>query len=106
MKLYPIRAEATLLDEGIHVLLTGGCRGHVGSVSVACPGEDARTLTFPEHRERVVSERWASALSERFKCPAAVVCGIHYDGLDRDGLGRVLQTLDRMLEEILTGLSI
>lgn len=97
----PIRAEVTSLDEGVNVLLTGGELSHIGSVSVARPGEEVRTLTFLEHRERSVSEQWASVLARQMGAPAAVTCGIHYDGLTREDLGRVLELLDEMLESVM-----
>lgn len=35
---WPLRAELTSLDNGITVLLTGGCRTHIGCVTAAEPG--------------------------------------------------------------------
>ena len=37
---YALRAEARRLDQGVHVLLTGGCRTHIGAVSTAEPDTD------------------------------------------------------------------
>lgn len=39
---YPITASVSLLDDGIHVLLTGGCRTHVwGDQQSGSRGGDA-----------------------------------------------------------------
>lgn len=99
-----LTADVTLLNTGIHILLTGGYQSHIGSLSAARPRENPRTLTFPGHREQAVSEQWAAALAHRLNAPAAVVCGIHYDDLSREDLARLLRLLDEMLEEVLSSL--
>lgn len=48
---WPLRAELTSLDNGITVLLTGGCRTHIGCVAAAEPGGLLRTMDFPGHGE-------------------------------------------------------
>lgn len=103
---YPIRAQITTLDDGLHVLLIGGCRSHIGSISLIQFGKISQTLTVPGHREHTVSEHWASVLSERCKCTVAVACGIHYDSLSRAELGEILRTLEKMLIHICTQYSI
>lgn len=104
---WPIRAQLTCLDDGIHVLLTGGCRTHVGSVAVASPEMDCKNITLPGHKETTVSQQWATTLMERYHCPVAVTCGIHYDALDREGLELILDTLEQMLCQLVeNGLSV
>ena len=97
---WPLRAGLTRLDDGLHVLLTGGCRSHIGSVTVAEPTREERTIALPGHREAEVSRRWAAALAGRFRCRTAVVCGIHYDNLTRPQLADVLEGLEQMLRQI------
>jgi hypothetical protein len=96
----PIRGECTRLDDGIHVLLTGGCRTHVGAVSVACPGGEVETLQRPTHRDGVVSSRWAGVLCQRLDAPVTVACGIHYDGVDRGDIAQIVAACDRLLEAL------
>ena len=96
---WPLRAELTSLDNGITVLLTGGCRTHTGCVTAAEPGGLLRTMDFPGHREKAVAEEWAETLAKQSGRRVCVVCGIHYDDLDRPGLDEVLYTLKKMLSE-------
>ena len=74
----PICCRATRLDSGIHVLLTGGGRSHIGAVSVAEPDGKTETNVFPGHKDQFVSEPWAKALAAKIGQRACVVCGIHY----------------------------
>ena len=86
-------------DNGITVLLTGGCRTHIGCVTAAEPGGLLRTMDFPGHREKAIAEEWAETLAKQSGRRVCVVCGIHYDDLDRPGLDEVLYTLKKMLSE-------
>ena len=94
---------ATLIDtgDGISVTLYGGDRGHIGAISIKTPGEEAVTRELPGHREGIVAEKWAERLSEHFGCTVVVSCGIHYDGITKEGILEVLQGSDELLEGIL-----
>lgn len=58
-----IRAELSLLDDGLSVLLAGGDKSHIGAVSVAEPDGRTQTVDFPGHREREVAKQWAAVLA-------------------------------------------
>ncbi|MGM9593048.1 MAG: hypothetical protein ACI3U8_01705 [Candidatus Onthomonas sp.] len=96
---WPIEARVCLLDEGIHVLVTGGCRTHVGAVSYAFPGEAVQTIQFPTHRDGTVSEQWAKALCEARQCPVVVSCGIHYDQVSRAEISQIVSAAGELLEQ-------
>lgn len=94
-----IEARVHLLDDGVHVLITGGCRTHVGAVSYAFPGEAVQTVQFPAHRDGVVSEQWASALCARLGCPVVVSCGIHYDQVTKADIQQIVSASEGLLRE-------
>ena len=94
-------AQVTLLDEGLHILLTGGGRPHVGAVSVADPQGAVTTQQFPTHKDGVVSERWAQTVSEAGYYPAVVVAGIHYDDLNQKQIDDVVKLTNDILDELL-----
>lgn len=101
---YPIRCETTKLDHGIHVLLTGGCRTHIGAVTLAQPGAEPETHFLPGHKDQFVSEPWARALADRTGEPACVICGIHYHRATKAQISRITETTDKMLEQLLQSL--
>ena len=76
---FPLTAAVSVLNDGVHVLLTGGCRTHVGAVTLAEPGCPPRTLLRQSHRDDVLSTRWATALADALQAPVCVACGVHYD---------------------------
>ena len=96
-----ITAQVTELDDGVHILLTGGGRSHVGAVALAQNGELLACPSFPGHKEQVVCERWALALSRETGSCAAVASGIHYDHITPEGIQAVLDICDNLLEETL-----
>lgn len=100
----PICVQVDIPADGLAVLLTGGCRPHVGAVSAAEPGKDTQTTQFTGHREGIVSERWAQALCTRYETPAVVCCGIHYDALSREGIEEVLNCCNLLLQDIFTSI--
>ena len=97
---YPIAYELTRLDEGIHVLLTGGCRSHIGAVSVGENGA-VETRVFPGHKDHLLSEPWAGAITRKTGQRCCVVCGIHYDGVSRADIAAILSAGEELLEELL-----
>lgn len=98
---YPLRVQAQRLDEGVHVLLTGGSRSHIGAVSVAEPGKEPETRVFPGHKDQFIAEPWAKALAEKTGERTIVVCGVHYDGVTRAEIAEILNQAERLLRELL-----
>ena len=101
---FPICARVDIPADGLAVLLTGGCRPHVGAVSAAEPGGDVQTTQFTGHREGVVSAQWARALCDRYQTSAVVVCGIHYDDLPREGIEEILNCCNLLLQDVFSSI--
>lgn len=97
---YPVTAELTVLDNGLHVLLTGGCKTHIGAVSI-CDQDGTQTLELPAHREKLVSIQWAERLYAACRRPVTAACGIHYDLASREDIKEILAATDSMLEEMI-----
>ena len=98
---FPIRCVVTRLQKGVHVLLTGGCKSHIGAVSTAEPGGETQTQLFPGHKDQYISESWAKAICEKTGERACVVCGIHYDNANKVQIREILRETDLLLVQIL-----
>lgn len=92
-----ITAQVTVLDKGVHILICGGTQPHIGAVSVVDPAGICATTQFPGHKDGIVSEQWAKALSEAGYCPAAVIAGIHYDKISKDQICTVLELNNQLI---------
>lgn len=97
----PIVCRVTRLDQGIHVLLTGGDKSHIGAVSTAEPTGEVQTQLFPGHKDQYISAPWAEKLARTLGVRATVVCGIHYDGASKAQIGAILAETGALLSEIL-----
>ena len=96
---FPIRAEISRLDEGWDVGIFGGCRTHVGAVSLAAPGDAVETLERPGHKDGTISTRWAAELAAHLKTPVCVRCGIHYDSASKAQLAAIMAACEDLLRE-------
>ncbi len=99
---YNLQACVTVLDEGLNVLLVGGCRRHVGAVSAADADGEVQTIQLPGHKDQVISTLWAGELAKRFHVPVSVACGIHYDSATKEQIDVILQTAQNMLASVFT----
>ena len=98
---FPVSAEVLWLDDGADIGITGGCRTHVGAVTLAEPDGTLRTLLRDSHRDDMVSERWASVLAERWQVPVCVRCGIHYEGVSRERIDQIVSAAQMLLYQVI-----
>lgn len=96
-----ICAECSILDNGIHVLLTSREYGHVGAVSHMEPEGNLQTIVYPTHKEAVISDVWARKLCEKMNCPVTVCCGIHYEHITKEQIIQVLHCTDLIMNNLL-----
>ena len=96
-----ITCRAEKLDQGVHVLLTGGDQSHIGAYTLAEPGRAPVTTAFPGHKDQFLSEPWAKALSEKTGARTLVVCGIHYDNATKEQIGAIVDACSELLAELL-----
>ena len=99
-----IAVQVFCLRSGFQIGVYGGTLPHIGAVSVADPQGNITTQQFPTHKDGIISERWARALSEAGYRPAVVTAGIHYDHLNREQIAAVVEITDSMLSELLCAL--
>lgn len=100
---HPLRVSACPAGGDCAVVILGGSRPHVGAVSAAYWEEGnlrCETSAGRGHRDDVVSRRFAQALAMHLRGNVSVSCGIHYDGLTKEGLAQVLAAAERLLEEL------
>ncbi len=98
---FPIRAEVRKLDSGWTILVEGGMRTHVGSVTLAEPDGTEHTLERPGHRESSVSRLWAQSLAKTWNAPVCVCCGIHYDNATPEQLQMILAACSQLLNSVI-----
>ena len=97
----PVRILAADTGDGYSVTISGGDRGHIGAVGIASPETGVRVITFPEHKETVIAEKWAGEICRLSGRAAVVSAGIHFDNINKEGIETVLSVMDEELSDIL-----
>lgn len=97
---FPIRAELTKLDEGWNIGIFGGCKTHVGAVTLAEPDGSVQTMERPGHKDSFVSSHWAAELAAHWNAPVCVRCGIHYDHATQEQLAVIMAACEDLLREV------
>lgn len=107
---YEIRAEAVLSGNDLTVIVKGGSRPHIGSVSIAVPRKSmlndgdmsatVSTINLPGHKDNEIGDMFAKGIAIATGSTCVVTCGIHIDNITKDEIDSVLaaskQLLDRM----------
>jgi hypothetical protein len=96
---YPIEVLCSCLEQGIHVLITGGSFTHVGAVTIA-EKEKLDTLRRSGHFDHVISEQTAEKLSRDLALVVTVACGIHYDQVTKEDIEKIVETVSCMVSEL------
>ncbi|MCD7770181.1 MAG: hypothetical protein LUH36_08735 [Oscillospiraceae bacterium] len=95
-----ITATITQLDDGLDVSLLGGDISHIGAVSLAGTAGLTGTISRPGHKEYVLTEKWALTLADRYKMPATVRGGIHYNNATPEQIDAIIAGCDGLLRMI------
>jgi hypothetical protein len=92
------------------LVVTGGCRPHVGCVVVAQPhpstsdpsrrSATASVLNAPAHREEALARPLAERLARRLGGTVVVAAGVHDDALSAEGIAAYLRLGERLAEEL------
>lgn len=98
----PLVVRIQSIGQDRTVLIFGGYRPHVGSVSIAFAENGSvqcQTASIPGHKDGIVSEQFAKGLCGASGHSVSVSCGIHYDDLSPKDLSALLEILQDMLRE-------
>lgn len=104
----PITVELFPAGRDWNVLIFGGDKPHVGSVSVAHSSQESgvrlEKLVLPTHKDDYVGDRYATTLAALTGQTVAVSCGIHYDGLTKAGISQVMEAMEALLPKVCAAL--
>lgn len=88
--------------------ISGGCRPHIGSVSVGTFAKGEVTLEkilLPEHRDDVIGDLFATELAKHLQATVTAVCGIHYENPGPESIRQIVAYAIDLLQEITAEIS-
>ena len=103
-----IYMDAKTIGKDLLVAVYGGDEHHIGGVSSAHLSSshyrDAQTvsvstLTFPGHKDYVVSNSVGERLCEALKCSVVVTVGIHYENASHEEIQGIIRVVQELTEE-------
>lgn len=98
---FPIRVEIRKLDEGWDVGIFGGCKTHVGAVTLIEPDGTVQSLERTGHKDGLVSSHWAVELATYLNAPVCVHCGIHYDNATAEQVQAIVAACNELLNAVI-----
>jgi hypothetical protein len=96
--------EAVSLGRDWQLILWGG-KKHIGALVLAEPGQPARFLSCPGHREASISCELAGLCAKELNCNIAFCCGIHYDNITKAEIEEVLLLARSLVRDFLADIA-
>ena len=113
---YRVVAEVRFVGADLLVIISGGDKPHIGSVAVALPRpslQDGRVMSatssvynFLGHKDQVIAQRMAEALSSGLNRQVVVVAGFHKDSISKKGIEKVTKNCDCLARKIAQDFSV
>ena len=108
---YDLSASVRLIGQDILVAIWGGEKPHIGAVAMAQPrpslkdpeitSSTASVFSYVGHKEDELAKATAEILAAALKTKVVVTAGIHWDNLPEEGIQRVIQNSEILVEMIL-----
>lgn len=108
---YDLAASVRQIGQDILVAIWGGDKPHIGAVAMAQPrpslrdpdvtSSTASVFAYVGHKEDELAKAAAEILAATLKTNVVVAAGIHWDNLPPEGIQRVIENSNILVEMIL-----
>ena len=108
---YDLAASVRQIGQDILVAIWGGDKPHIGAVAMAQPrpslrdpdvtSSTASVFAYVGHKEDELAKAAAEILAATLKTNVVVAAGIHWDNLPSEGIRRVIENSNILVEMIL-----
>lgn len=101
-----IDLKGTYVGEDLIIIISGGDRPHIGSISYGGQGFENKefkdnTIIYKNHKEHIISQRFSQRIDEVFKGNYIISAGIHLDNITKEEIEIVQRMSEELLEEII-----
>lgn len=87
--------DACFMGEDIVVMISGGDRPHLGTISAGARLEPMQTVQLQNHKEFYITEEVAVRLRKHFRGNFAVLSGTHLDNASKEEINWMTEMADR-----------
>lgn len=99
--------DACFMGEDLVVMISGGDRPHLGTITAGARLEPLQTVQLQNHKEFYITEEIAVQLRKNFRGNFAICCGTHLDDISKDEINIMsdlsIQLGMELIEEIKKG---
>ena len=97
-----------------NVIISGGTRAHIGSVSMATPAQNLETgldsatvstFVYLGHKDDHIGHKVAYDMCKKLRANVVVCCGVHFDAISKGEIEHVLATSQSLMQEALMSLT-
>ncbi|MDP4098357.1 hypothetical protein OIN60_16495 [Paenibacillus sp. P96] len=93
--------NAYFMGEDIVVLLSGGDRPHLGTITAGSRLEPLSTLQLQNHKEFYITEEIAVRLRKQFRGNFAICCGVHLNDITAEEISLVTEISVELGDELI-----
>jgi len=93
--------DAYFMGEDLVVLISGGDRPHLGTITAGARLEPLQTVQLQTHKEFYITEEIAVQLRKEFAGNFAICCGAHLDNIDKEEIKMMTALSIRMGKELI-----
>lgn len=110
----PLRFSIEKVGMDYNIIISGGDKAHIGSVSMATPvqnletGLDSATVStfvYLGHKDDRIGHKVAYDMCKKLRANVVVCCGVHFDAISREEIEHVLVASESLMQEALVSLS-
>jgi hypothetical protein len=108
---YNLEASVRKIGRDLLVAIWGGERPHIGAVAVAQPRPSLRdqrvrsatasVFCYPGHKDDTIAKEAAEKISSVLNANVTVTAGMHWDGIDEEGIKAVIANGRDLVEMII-----
>jgi hypothetical protein len=108
---YDLSASVRQIGQDLLIAIWGGEKPHIGAVAMAQPrpslrdpevtSSTASVFAYVGHKEEELAKAAAEILAATLKTNVVVTAGIHWDNLPPEGIQRVIENSNILVEMIL-----
>ncbi|WP_454193039.1 prenylated flavin chaperone LpdD [Paenibacillus sp. Marseille-Q7038] len=96
-----LQLRALFMGEDIVVLITGGDRPHLGTITAGARLEPLQTIQLQTHKEFYITEEVAVRLRKSFRGNFAVCCGAHLDQITKEEIPLLTELAVQLGDELI-----
>lgn len=96
-----LKLDAYFMGEDLVVLLYGGDKPHLGTITAGARLEPIQTVQLQNHKEFYITEEIAVLLRKNFNGNFVICCGAHLDNITKEELRNVPELAVQMGLELM-----